>query len=85
MPWGASPVQRFPRSASSQNSATRSVEVSLTLERYASVVAEPLLAPRGTGSRSATVREANVAALERSDNVASRGHAFAVLTRGYPQ
>ena len=26
----------------------------------------------------------NVAALERSDNVAHRGHAFALLKRGYP-
>ena len=27
----------------------------------------------------------NVAALERSDNVADRSHAFAVLKRGYPR
>ena len=27
----------------------------------------------------------NVAALERSDNVADRGHAFALLKRGYPR
>jgi len=26
----------------------------------------------------------NVAALERSDNVARHGHAFALLKRGYP-
>ena len=29
--------------------------------------------------------DGNVAALERSDNVAGRGHAFAGLKRGYPR
>ena len=29
--------------------------------------------------------DGNVAALERSDNVADRGHAFAELKRGYPR
>jgi len=29
-------------------------------------------------------RKLNVAALERSDNVADRDHAFAMLKRGYP-
>ena len=52
----------------------------MTAETYRVI---SVLSRRSSSAATAIDATENVAALERSDNVANRGHAFAVLKRGY--